>query len=249
MVKLFEVLGQLFLLSCEFVGFLVSKKPELREWMAQFYYIGVQSLSITNITSLFTGMVLALQAAFALSSFGAELFIGDLVSLSIVRELGPVLTALLVGGRVGAGITAELGSMKITQQLDAMRAMATSPIYKLIVPRLLACIICLPILTIIANFLGILGGLLLASLELNINGYFYLARVIHALDFNDVASGITKSVFFGYFIGIIACNNGMRVSGGADGVGKATTQTVVSSSIVILISDFFLTKFFHVLTT
>lgn len=237
------------MLSCEFAGFLVSKKPEFREWLAQFYYIGVQSLSITNITALFTGMVLALQAAFALSSFGAELFIGDLVSLSIVRELGPVLTALLVGGRVGAGITAELGSMKITQQLDAMRAMATSPIYKLIVPRMIACIICLPILTIIANFLGILGGLLLASLELNINGYFYLSRVIHALDFNDVASGITKSVFFGFFIGIIACNNGMRVSGGADGVGKATTQTVVSASIVILISDFFLTKFFHVLTT
>jgi len=248
MIHLFEVLGQLFLLSCEFAGFLISKKPEFREWMAQFYYIGVQSLSITNITSLFTGMVLALQAAFALSSFGAELFIGDLVSLSIVRELGPVLTALLVGGRVGAGITAELGSMKITQQLDAMRAMATSPVYKLIVPRMMACVICLPILTIIANFLGILGGLLLASLELNINGYFYLSRVIHALDLNDVASGITKSVFFGFFIGIIACNNGMRVSGGADGVGRATTQTVVTSSIVILISDFFLTKIFHILT-
>ena len=249
MIHLFEVLGQLFLLTCEFAGLLFTRKPEFREWLIQFYYIGVQSLSITNITSLFTGMVLALQAAFALSSFGADLFIGDLVSLSIVRELGPVLTALLVGGRVGAGITAELGSMKITQQLDAMRAMATSPIYKLIVPRLMACIICLPILTIIANFLGILGGLLLASLELNINGYFYLSRVIHALDFNDIASGITKSVFFGYFIGIIACNNGMRVIGGADGVGRATTQTVVSASIVILISDFFLTKLFHILTT
>jgi len=249
MIQLFEVLGQLFLLTWEFAGLLFTRKPEIREWLVQFYYIGVQSLSITNITSLFTGMVLALQAAFALSSFGADLFIGDLVSLSIVRELGPVLTALLVGGRVGAGITAELGSMKITQQLDAMRAMATSPIYKLIVPRLMACIICLPILTIIANFLGILGGLLLASLELNINGYFYLSRVIHALDLNDIASGITKSVFFGYFIGIIACNNGMRVSGGADGVGRATTQTVVSASIVILISDFFLTKLFHILTT
>ncbi|MCB1044316.1 MAG: ABC transporter permease [Acidobacteria bacterium] len=236
------------ILTGEWLSNLFLRKPELREWIKQFNHIGVQSLSITNITALFTGMVLALQAAYALSAFNADVFIGDLVSLSIVRELGPVLTALLVGGRVGAGITAELGTMKATQQLDAMRAMATNPVYKLVVPRLVACVICLPILTILANFIGIIGGLFIASFELQIDGHFFMGRVLDALSVNDVFSGLGKTFFFGYFIGIIACNNGMRVESGAEGVGIATTSTVVSASIVILISDFFLTKLFYMLT-
>ena len=244
-MRIFEIIGQLLLLTSESLVCLVAKPWEPRAWVHQCYTVGVRSLSITNITSVFTGMVLSLQASFALSRFGAEAFVGDLVSLSITRELGPVLTALLVGGRVGAGITAELGSMKVTQQLDAMRAMATSPVHKLVLPRLLACVICLPLLTVIANFLGILGGMFLSSIELNIDGRFYLSRVIGALDMTDVMSGLSKSVFFGFFIGIIACNNGMRVEGGADGVGHATTSTVVNASIVILISDFFLTKAFY----
>jgi phospholipid/cholesterol/gamma-HCH transport system permease protein len=248
MPGIFATVGGLVLLSRESFICFFTKKPEIRSWIIQSYYLGVKSLSIAAITSLFTGMVLALQAAFALSSFGAELFVGDLVSLSIVRELGPVLTALLVGGRVGAGITAELGSMKITQQLDAMRAMATNPVHKLVVPRLVACTVCLPILTIIACFVGILGGMFLAAVELNIEGPYYIARVLLALDLADIVSGVGKTVFFGYFIGIIACANGMRVEGGADGVGNATTETVVSASIVILISDFFLTKLFLVVT-
>lgn len=241
-------MGQVVILTGEWLSNLFLRKPELREWIKQFNHIGVQSLSITNITALFTGMVLALQAAYALSAFNADVFIGDLVSLSIVRELGPVLTALLVGGRVGAGITAELGTMKATQQLDAMRAMATNPVYKLVVPRLVACVICLPILTILANFIGIIGGLFIASFELQIDGHFFMGRVLDALSVNDVFSGLGKTFFFGYFIGIIACNNGMRVESGAEGVGIATTSTVVSASIVILISDFFLTKLFYMLT-
>ncbi len=244
---LFEILGQLVLLTGDALRCLFSRKPELREWVIQCYNLGVRSLSITSITALFTGMVLALQSSFALSDFGAELFAGDLVALSMVRELGPVLSALLVGGRVGSGIAAELGSMRITMQLDAMRAMAADPVQKLVVPRLAACILCLPLLTIIADFLGILGGLLIASTELQIDGHFYLSRVVQALDANDLISGLGKTVFFGYFIGVIACNNGMRVEGGADGVGRATTNTVVSASIVILISDFFLTKMFMII--
>ena len=247
MKLIFEILGQLVLLTQEAVFCFFSHKPEFRAWLLQCYQIGVRSLSIANITALFTGMVLALQASFALASFGAEVFVGDLVSLSIVRELGPVLTSLLVGGRVGAGITAELGSMKITQQLDAMRAMATSPVHKLVIPRLIACVVCLPLLTVIANLMGVLGGLFLATFELQIDGPFYMARVLNAVDLEDIFSGLGKTVFFGYFIGIIACNNGMRAQGGADGVGFATTNTVVSSSIVILISDFFLTKLFYIL--
>ena len=246
-MRFFEVLGQIILLTLEALTSLITQRWELRAWVLQFYAIGVLSLSITNITAIFTGMVLSLQASFALSRFGAEAFVGDLVSLSITRELGPVLTALLVGGRVGAGITAELGSMKVTQQLDAMRAMATSPVHKLVVPRIVACVICLPILTMIANFLGILGGMFLSSVELNIDAHYYLSRVIHALDMGDVISGLGKSVFFGFFIGIIACNNGMNVEGGADGVGNATTATVVNASIVVLVSDFFLTKIFYLL--
>lgn len=247
MSRFFEVVGQLVLLTLETFGCLVKRRLEVREWLIQCYAIGVTSLPLTNITALFTGMVLALQSAVALSKFGAELFVGDLVSVSITRELGPVLTALLVGGRVGAGITAELGSMKVTQQLDAMRAMATSPVHKLVLPRIIACILCLPMLTVIANFVGILGGMLLSSFQLNIPGPYYVGRVIHALDFGDVISGLAKSVFFGFFIGIIACNNGMRVQGGADGVGSATTTTVVNASIVVLISDFFLTKLFFLI--
>jgi len=247
MASIMETLGRLVLLTCETVLCFSTCKPEPRAWLLQFYQLGVKSLSIANITMLFTGMVLALQASLALAAFGAELFVGDLVSLSIVRELGPVLTSLLVGGRVGAGITAELGSMKITQQLDAMRAMATNPVHKLVIPRLVACIVCLPVLTVISNLMGILGGMLLGALELQIDGPFYLARVVHAVSINDIASGLGKTIFFGYFIGIIACNNGMRVEGGADGVGHATTETVVSASIVILISDFFLTKLFFML--
>ena len=247
MVLILETLGRLVLLSWEMILCFFTHRPEPRAWLLQFYHLGVKSLSIANITMLFTGMVLALQASLALAVFGAEMFVADLVSLSIIRELGPVLTSLLVGGRVGAGITAELGSMKITQQLDAMRAMATNPVHKLVIPRVLACVVCLPILTIIANLIGIFGGMLLSALELQISGPFYLSRVVSAVSINDIASGLGKTVFFGFFIGIIACNNGMRVEGGADGVGHATTETVVSASIVILISDFFLTKLFFML--
>ena len=245
MKTILETIGQLVLLTCDVLHCFFTHKPEIRTWIIQLYHIGVKSLSIAAITALFTGMVLALQASFALANFGAELYVGDLVSLSITRELGPVLTALLVGGRVGAGITAELGSMRITQQIDAMRAMATNPVHKLVIPRLIACIIAIPLLAMISNFLGILGGMLLSALELHINGHFYLSRTIQAVGTSDILSGMGKTFFFGYFIGIIACNNGMQVEGGADGVGHATTNTVVVASILILISDFFLTKFFH----
>jgi phospholipid/cholesterol/gamma-HCH transport system permease protein len=238
-------LGQSTRLTGAMFSALFFRKPEIHEWIRQCYTIGVRSVSIATITAFFTGMVLALQSAYALAKFGSDMFIADLVSLSIVRELGPVLTALLVGGRVGAGITAELGSMKITQQIDALRAMATNPVYKLVVPRVVACVITLPLLTILADFVGVIGGLILSSAELHVNGYFYISRVLTALSTLDFVSGIGKTFFFGFLIGIIACNGGMNVHGGADGVGKATTQTVVFSSIAILISNFFLTKTFY----
>jgi phospholipid/cholesterol/gamma-HCH transport system permease protein len=212
--------------------------------MQQFDQVGVRSLSIVAITSLFIGMVLALQTAYSLSDFGGSLFIGKVVSLSLVRELAPVLMALMVGGRVGAGITAEIGTMKVTEQIDALRALATNPVRKLVVPKVLATTLMLPLLTVLSCFVGILGGLLIAVGSLNLTANFYTRSVITTLKYNDLASGIGKTFFFGFIIGLIACFNGLRTTGGADGVGRATTATVVTASISVLIMDFFLTKLF-----
>ena len=211
---------------------------------AQFDQIGVRSISIVVITSAFIGMVLALQTAYALQDFGGKLFVGTIVSLSLVRELAPVLMSLMVGGRVGAGMAAELGTMKVTEQIDALRALATNPVRKLVVPRVVATTVMFPILTIVAMALGILGGLLIAVTNLNLSANYYLRSVITTLKYNDLASGIGKTFFFGASIALIACYNGLRTSGGADGVGRSTTQTVVTGAITVLIMDFFLTKLF-----
>lgn len=210
----------------------------------QFEQIGFRSLSIVIITSAFIGMVLALQTAYALEDFGGKLFVGVIVSLSLVRELAPVLMALMVGGRVGAGMTAELGTMKVTEQIDALRALATNPVRKLVVPRVIATTLMFPLLTVIAIALGILGGLLIAVANLNLSANYYLRSVIETVKYNDLASGIGKTFFFGFAIALVACFNGLRTSGGADGVGRATTTTVVTGAITVLIMDFFLTKLF-----
>jgi phospholipid/cholesterol/gamma-HCH transport system permease protein len=211
---------------------------------AQFDQIGVRSISIVVITSAFIGMVLALQTAYALEDFGGKLFVGMIVSLSLVRELAPVLMSLMVGGRVGAGMAAELGTMKVTEQIDALRALATNPVRKLVVPRVMATTLMFPILTIVAIALGILGGLLIAVTNLNLSANYYMRSVIETVKYNDLASGIGKTFFFGASTSLIACYNGLRTSGGADGVGRSTTQTVVTGAITVLIMDFFLTKLF-----
>ncbi len=221
------------------------RKPFEREiFVAQLDQVGVRSLSIVGITSLFIGMVLALQTAYSLADFGGKLFIGKVVSLSLIRELAPVLMALMVGGRVGAGMTAEIGTMKVTEQIDALRALATNPVRKLVVPRVLATTVMLPLLTIVSFMLGNLGGLLIAVGNLHLNSNFYIRSVIETVKYNDLASGIGKTFFFGFAIALIACYNGLRTTGGADGVGRATTSTVVTASITVLILDFFLTKIF-----
>jgi phospholipid/cholesterol/gamma-HCH transport system permease protein len=213
-------------------------------WIDQLEHVGVQSLTITNVTLLFTGMVLAVQTAYSLASYGGQSFVGDLLALSIVRELGPVLTALMVAGRVGAGITAEIGSMTVTEQVDALRVLAASPVKKLVVPRVGALVIALPLLTTVADVVGLFGGMVMAVSEVGQGRAYYVSHVLLALRVQDITSGIGKSFFFAFFIGIIACYNGLRATGGADGVGKATTNTVVTASISIIVSDFFLTKFF-----
>lgn len=226
----------------------VLRPPFERQlWFEQLFQLGVRSLTITNVTLLFTGMVLAIQTAYSLSAYGGKAFVGDIVSLSVVRELGPVLTALMVAGRVGAGITAELGSMAVTEQVDALRALAANPVRKLVVPRVAALVLALPMLTILADTIALFGGLMMAVLEVNQTRLYYMNHVLSALTVRDIFSGVGKTVFFAFFIGIIACYNGMNATGGADGVGKATTHTVVASSISVIVSDFFLTKLFLLL--
>jgi phospholipid/cholesterol/gamma-HCH transport system permease protein len=222
-----------------------ARRPFERElWLEQLFQLGVRSLTITNITLLFTGMVLALQTAYSLHAYGGKAFVGDILALSVVRELGPVLTALMVAGRVGAGITAELGSMAVTEQIDALRALAANPVRKLVVPRVGALVLVLPMLTVLADTVALFGGMAMAVLEIGQTRVYFLNHVWSALSVHDVASGVGKTVFFAFFIGVIACYNGIMARGGADGVGKATTNTVVISSISVIISDFFLTKMF-----
>jgi phospholipid/cholesterol/gamma-HCH transport system permease protein len=214
------------------------------EVLSQMDELGVKSVAITGITALFTGMVLALQTAYSLEAFGGKMFVGRVVSLSLVRELGPVLTALMVGGRVGSGITAEIGSMTVTEQVDALRSMAISPVRRLVVPRVVAVVFMMPILTAIADVLGILGGLAIAVLELRMTFQDYFTSIFQQLAISDVCSGLAKTFFFGFEIAVIGCYNGLQVEGGAAAVGRATTRTVVLASISILVSDFFLTKLF-----
>ncbi|HXM77983.1 MAG TPA: ABC transporter permease [Thermoanaerobaculia bacterium] len=239
-----EYLGGLTQLAGQALVGAVTRPFYATEVLKQMDEIGVKSVSITGITALFTGMVLALQTAYSLAAFGGKQFVGRVVSLSLVRELGPVLTALMVGGRVGSGITAELGSMTVTEQVDALRAMAISPVRRLVVPRVLATLFMMPVLAALADVLGILGGLGIAVVELQMTAQDYLTSIWNQLRISDIMSGLGKTFFFGFEIAIIGCWNGLKAEGGAAAVGVATTRTVVLASICVLVSDFFLTKLF-----
>jgi phospholipid/cholesterol/gamma-HCH transport system permease protein len=239
--------GELGILTGRAFLAMISPPYEVGLWVRQMEQIGVRSLGVAGITTIFTGMVLALQTALSLPSLGVKYYIGSVVAKSLVRELGPVLTALIVGGRIGAGMTAEIGTMKVTEQIDALRSMAADPVKKLVVPKLVATLVMLPALTVIGDALGILGGLIVAVGTLSLTPGLYLNDVIAKLSLNDVFSGVAKSFFFAYFIAIIGCYNGLRTTGGADGVGRATTNTVVLAAILVLVSDFFLTKLFYLL--
>jgi len=239
--------GALAVLTGQAFAAMVRPPYEFGAWARQMDQIGVRSLGVASITTVFTGMVLALQTAYSLPSLGVKYYIGAVVSKTLVRELGPVLTALIVGGRIGAGMTAELGTMRVTEQIDALRSMATDPVKKLVVPKLAATLVMLPVLTVIGDALGILGGMVIAVAQLNLTASFYMNDVLQELTIADIASGVGKSFFFAYFIAIVGCYNGLNAAGGADGVGRATTNTVVLASILVLISDFFLTKIFFLL--
>jgi phospholipid/cholesterol/gamma-HCH transport system permease protein len=187
-------------------------------------------------------MVLALQTAYGLHRFGAKNYVGNIVGLSLVRELGPVLSAVMVCGRVGAGIAAEIGSMVVTEQVDAIRTMGADPVRKLVSPRILAGVIALPALVVIANLVGIYGGLLVAVYELDLTSHLYYHSLLYTILIRDVVDGLIKSCVFGFLIVSIACYKGLETRGGTEGVGIATTQAVVVGSIMVFISDFFITK-------
>ena len=236
--------GDIALLSGRAFAAMAARPFETRLWFAQMEQLGVRSLGVAGIATIFTGMVLALQTAYSLPSLGVKYYIGSVVAKSLVRELGPVLTALIVGGRIGSGMTAEIGTMTVTEQIDAMRSMAVDPVKKLVAPKLAAVLVMLPSLTVIGCGLGILGGLLVAVFQLHVQASVYLNNIVQNLTLADVVSGVGKSFVFAYIIAIIGCYNGLHTEGGADGVGRATTDTVVTLAITIMISDYFLTKLF-----
>jgi phospholipid/cholesterol/gamma-HCH transport system permease protein len=240
-------LGAVTLLARSVATRLVTPPFDWREAVRQMEAMGIRSTNLAAVIALFTGMVLALQTAYTLAAFGAKLYIGEVVGLSLVRELGPVLTALMVGGRVGAGITAELGSMTVSEQVDAMRSLGADPIRRLVVPRMWALLVGLPLLVVLADVTGIFGGLLISTWELGLAPGFYFSHVLRLMGYSDFLSGLGKSLFFAFAIGLIASYNGLSARGGADGVGRATTDTVVAVAISVLVLDFFLTKLFLVL--
>jgi phospholipid/cholesterol/gamma-HCH transport system permease protein len=220
-----------------------------REVLVQFESIAVRSTPIVAITALFTGMVLALQTAFALTRFGAKPYVGSIVGLAIVRELGPVLAALMFGGRVGAGIASELGSMAVTEQVDAIRAMGADPVQKLVLPRVVATTLGMPALSVFAIAIGVAGGAVIADAQFDIAASFYWQTVKSTVTMADFVAGVAKTFVFGWGIGMVGCWVGLETRGGTAGVGRATTRAVVIASIGVLISDFFLTKLLMLIPT
>ena len=238
-------LGGASILLAQTVFWLFTPPLKKKQILDQMNNIGVNSLPIVLLTSLFTGIVLALQSAYQLQKMSGEMYIASLVSLSMVRELGPVLTALVVAGRVGASITAELGTMKVTEQIDALETLATNPVKYLVVPRFLALMIMLPLLTVYADIVGILGGYTIGVFKLGIGSNMYWRITYDHLVFKDVFTGLIKSVVFGIIIAIVACHQGMNTEGGAEGVGRATTLSVVISFIMIIAADCLITALFY----
>jgi phospholipid/cholesterol/gamma-HCH transport system permease protein len=237
-------LGDVSILAGQTIYHAVTPPYSPRLLLAHMDHIAVRSVSIVSVAGLFVGLVLALQTGYGLARFGAKGMVGVILGLSVVRELGPVVTAVLVGGRVGSGFTAELGSMKVTEQIDAMRALGVNYIKRLVVPRVLVTVLALPLLTMVANALGLFGGMVISQYEFNLDYHQYYSTVSQYMRLADLLSGLGKTVFFGFLIALVGCYNGLRTRGGTEGLGRATTNTVVMSALLVFVSDFFLTKFF-----
>jgi phospholipid/cholesterol/gamma-HCH transport system permease protein len=238
---LLEVQEYVKLIGLVFRG-LTSRPFYTRDVIEQFDVIGIGSLTVVLLTGTFTGMVLALQSGLTLDQFGARSMVGRLVSASMVKELGPVLTALMVTGRVGSGIAAELGSMVVTDQIAALRALGTDPVRKLVVPRVLAGTIMVPVLTVISDAVGMVGAAVISSTQLKVASSVYWNNVTAGLYIQDVWMGLIKPFILGFALVSIGCHVGLRARGGTQGVGRATTNAVVAGSVVVLVLDFLVTK-------
>lgn len=252
MIKILEYLGAAVIRVIEDMGQIVmillsalvwTFRPPLRlgAIIKQMEFVGVKSLFVVVLTGAFTGGVFTLQSFYGFSMFGAESMVGPTVALAMTRELGPVLTALMVTGRAGSAIAAELGTMRVTEQIDALYVMAANPVKYLIVPRIIAGVAMLPLLTVISNFVGVIGGYIVGVKLLGINGGLFIGKIIEYVDMSDLMSGIIKSAIFGGILALVGCYKGFYTSGGAEGVGRATTESVVLSSVLILISDYVMT--------
>jgi phospholipid/cholesterol/gamma-HCH transport system permease protein len=220
----------------------VTRPVYFRDIVEQFEAIGVGSLTVVLLTGMFTGMVLALQSGITLDQFGARSMVGRLVSASMVKELGPVLTGLMVAGRVGSGIAAELGSMMVTEQIAALRALGTDPIRKLVLPRMLAGVCMVPLLTVVSGGVGMVGAWIVTVTQLQVASSVYWNSVVAGLYIQDVWMGLIKPFFIGFTIASIGCHVGMRTSGGTQGVGRSTTNAVVAASVAVIAVDFLVTK-------
>lgn len=230
------------LLSSAAVRGVVSRPFYWHDVIEQLDQIGLGSVMVVVLTGFFTGAVLALQASITLDQFGARPLVGRLVSASMIKELGPVLSALMLSGRVGSGIAAELGAMTVTDQINALRALGTDPVRKLVVPRIIAGFIMCPVLTAVANTVGLLGGWLVSVTQLRVASSLYWSEVVQGLFIEDVWMGIIKPFFLGFVIVSIGCHVGLRTRGGTQGVGRATTNAVVAASVAVLTVDFFVTR-------
>lgn len=245
--RFFSELGANAILLKDVYWQLVRGKFYFRLLIEQLYQVGIRSMPLILIVALSVGMVMALQFGVGLEKFGGKPYVPKIVSVSILRELGPVFAGLMLAARIGAGFASEIGSLVVTQQVDAYRALGASPTKIIVIPRVLACLIALPLLTVLANSVGVMGGLLIGSLDLGLDPHFYWQRAISTLTLADFLSGFFKTIFFSFFISVPACYFGLNVRGGTRGVGLATTRAVVTSSILIVLGDFILTKAFLVI--
>lgn len=246
-IECFLIIGGMGILTGRILKDLFIGKFYFKLVVDQIHSVGMRSLPLILITAASIGAVMSLQFGLGLEKFGGKMYVPKLVTATILREMGPVFTSLMLAARVGAGIASEIGSMVVTQQIDAIRALGTSPTKIIVIPRVLACLITLPILVGITNLIATIGGLIIGMTELNLDANFYYLKVISTAGISDYVSGVMKSLFFALFIAIPACYYGLNVKNGTKEVGSATTKAVVVSSILILVGDFFLSKLFWVI--
>lgn len=237
-------LGEVSFLTRDTLRQAFRRPLELSSLIEQIESIGVRSMSVVVLTAIFSSMVITIQFSHQLARFGAKEWAGNAVGVTLARELGPVMTALMVGGRVGAGIAAELGSMSVTEQIDAIRALGADPVKKLVVPRVLATLLVLPLMSAVAVVLGVLAGGFITAMEPDASFEYFISAALRSTKLQDFFSGQVKTLFFAFNISIVACHLGLSTRGGTVGVGQATTETVVVTSVVTLVSDFLLTKLF-----